>query len=95
MKAVPRVFTMPGRAHLRCASIRYFEQYGACVPCPTATAGASIAASVGLPVVLLLVFGTMFHLRAVLPQGLMKVGCAASALARLLMAVLVYLACAL
>jgi hypothetical protein len=52
---------------------RYYEQYGLCVLCPTVDHGASLAASVGFPILLALGAGLFFLLRGMMPRGLMKV----------------------
>ena len=44
------------------------------VPGPTAAKGASIVASIALPLVLLAIFGVLFVLRSMAPRGMMKIG---------------------
>ena len=41
---------------------------------PTAAKGGSIVASIGLPLVLLAIFGALFVLRSMAPRGMMKIG---------------------
>ena len=44
-----------------------------CARCPTARSAISIAASIGLPLLLTMIFGGLFVLRSMMPRGMMKV----------------------
>ena len=52
----------------------YFQQYGLCAKCPDGQSAASVLASFGLPLLLLVIFVVLFVLRAMAPRGMMKVG---------------------
>ncbi len=52
---------------------RFFEKYGVCAECPSAASGLSIAASIGLPLLLAMIFAGLFVLRSMMPRGMMKV----------------------
>jgi hypothetical protein len=51
----------------------YYQQYGVCTPCPTHASSSSIVSTVLFPLVLAGLFGALFLLRNMLPQGLLKV----------------------
>jgi hypothetical protein len=53
--------------------LRYFEQYGVCARCPTAQSPESVLATVGFPLLLAAVVGTLVALRAMMARGMMKV----------------------
>ena len=52
----------------------YFSEYGSCFQCPTAATPTTTAATVGLPLALVVVFALLFMVRHVAPDGMMKVG---------------------
>ena len=52
----------------------YFADYGECFQCPTTATSANTAASVALPLAMLLAFAILFVVRSMAPRGMMKVG---------------------
>ena len=54
-------------------AVGYFEQFGRCVACPPSS-GASVGALLGIAVVLAVVCGVVYVIRALLPVDVLKLG---------------------
>ena len=54
-------------------ALGYFEQFGVCVPCPSAS-GASAGAVFGLSLLLLVVVVGVYAIRQLLPVDVLKLG---------------------